>query len=54
MSFFEERERGSIQRGKLADLVFLSDDPTRVPAHSIEDIKVEKTILGGNVAYEMD
>ena len=53
-AIFEERERGSIQRGKLADLVFLSDDPTRVPAHSIEDIKVEKTILGGNVAYEMD
>ncbi|MBA7482194.1 N-substituted formamide deformylase [subsurface metagenome] len=53
-AIFEERERGSIQVGKLADLVFLSNDPTRVPADSIKDIKVEKTILGGKIAYEMD
>ena len=53
-AIFEERERGSIQVGKLADLVILSNDPTRVPDDSIKDIKVEKTILGGKIAYEMD
>jgi len=53
-AIFEEQERGSIQAGKLADLVILSDDPTRVPADNIKDIKVEKTILGGKIAYETD
>ena len=53
-AIFEEQERGSIQAGKLADLVILSDDPTRVPADNIKDIKVEKTILGGKITYETD
>ena len=53
-AIFEEQERGSIQAGKLADLVILSDDPTRVPADNIKDIKEEKTILGGKITYETD
>ncbi|MFC2047880.1 amidohydrolase [Chloroflexota bacterium] len=49
---FEEGVKGSITQGKLADLVLLSDDPTRVPPEQIKDIKVEMTIIGGKVVYE--
>ncbi|MFC1914287.1 amidohydrolase [Chloroflexota bacterium] len=49
---FEEGIKGSIAPGKLADMVVLSDDPTRVLAEGIKDIKVEMTILGGRVVWE--
>jgi predicted amidohydrolase YtcJ len=46
---FEDDLKGSIAIGKLADLVVLSKDPIQVPHEQIKDIKVEKTIIGGNV-----
>jgi predicted amidohydrolase YtcJ len=49
---FEEGTKGSLVPGKLADIVVLSDDPTRVPPEAIKDIKVEMTIIGGEVAWE--
>ena len=49
---FDEAVKGSITPGKLADLVLLSDDPTRVEPEQIKDIKVEKTIIGGEVVWE--
>jgi predicted amidohydrolase YtcJ len=49
---FEEDIKGSITAGKLADMVVLSDDPTGVPVEAIKDIKVEMTILGGEVVWE--
>jgi predicted amidohydrolase YtcJ len=49
---FEENIKGSIMPGKLADMVILSDDPTRVPPEKIKDIKVEMTIIGGEVVWE--
>ena len=48
---FEENGKGSISPGKLADLVVLNNDPTRVPYEVIKDIKVEMTIIGGEVAW---
>jgi predicted amidohydrolase YtcJ len=48
----EEDIKGSIVPGKLADMVVLSDDPTRVPPEQIKDIKVEMTILGGELIWE--
>jgi len=48
----EEGIKGSITQGKLADIVVLSNDPTRSPPEQIKDIKVEMTIIGGKVVYE--
>ncbi len=49
---FEEETKGSITRGKLADMVLLSDDPTQVYLEEIKDIRVEMTIIGGEVVWE--
>jgi predicted amidohydrolase YtcJ len=49
---FDEKIKGSISPGKLADIVILSDDPTSVPPEKIKDIKVEMTMIGGEVVWE--
>lgn len=49
---FEEDIKGSITPGKLADIMVLSDDPIRVPPEKIKDIKVEMTLIGGEVVWE--
>lgn len=48
-SGFEEKIKGSIETGKLADLNVLSADPLTVPADQIKDIKVVTTVLDGKV-----
>jgi predicted amidohydrolase YtcJ len=49
---FDEKVKGSITAGKLADLVLLSDDPTKVPPEQINQIKVLKTYIGGKPVWE--
>jgi predicted amidohydrolase YtcJ len=49
---FQENNLGSIQPGKLADLVVLDRDYLTVPADQIKDIQPLMTIVGGKVAYE--
>ena len=48
---FEEDVKGSIDVGKLADLVVLSHEPHEIPPNEIKDVKVEMTIVGGKVVY---
>jgi len=50
---FDEHQKGSIETGKLADLVVLSADPTAVPPDELMEIRVEKTIIGGEVVWEL-
>lgn len=49
---FDEGLRGTLAPGKVADLIMLSDDPTRVAPESIKDIKVEMTVIGGEIGWE--
>lgn len=49
---FEERIKGSVERGKLADLVLLDRDITQIPPASIRDARVMMTIVGGRVVHE--
>ena len=44
---FDEKGRGSIEEGKVADMVILFENPYKVPSESIKDIRVEGLILGG-------
>lgn len=43
--------RGSLEPGKLADLVVLGDDPLAVPSGRIADIEVVATMIDGGFAY---
>ena len=49
---FEERTRGSITPGKLADIIVLSADITKVPEEEIQKQDVLYTIVGGKVVYK--
>jgi predicted amidohydrolase YtcJ len=48
---FQEREKGSITPGKLADMVVLSDNIFDLKPEAIRNVKVEITITGGRVIY---
>jgi predicted amidohydrolase YtcJ len=48
---FQEREKGSITPGKLADMVILSDNIFDLKPEAIRNVKVKTTIVGGKVVY---
>lgn len=48
---FQEDNRGSIETGKFADLIVLSEDPIKKP-EKLRDIHVEKTLIGGVPVYQ--
>jgi predicted amidohydrolase YtcJ len=51
---FEEDVKGSLARGKNADLVILSADPTTVAVNSLLDIQVLATLVGGRAEHCAD
>ncbi|WP_231398520.1 amidohydrolase [Conexibacter woesei] len=46
-----DRETGSLERGKLADMVVLSQNLLKIPSSRISDTKVLRTIVGGRTVY---
>lgn len=51
LTSFEEHAKGSIEPGKYADFVVISDDILTVPVDRIRDIEVLATVLGGAEVY---
>jgi len=49
---FQEDNLGSIQAGKLADLVVVDRDYLTVPADQIKDIQPVLTMVGGKIVYD--
>jgi len=47
----EEQIKGMIRQGMLADFALLSDDPLKIHPEAIKDIKVEMTVIGGEIAW---
>ena len=48
----EESIKGSITAGKLADYVVLAEDLRAIPATKITDVKIIRTVVGGQTMYE--
>jgi predicted amidohydrolase YtcJ len=51
---FQDKDKGSITPGKLADLVILSDDIFSIDPVKIRDVKVWKTFVGGKMVWDAD
>lgn len=51
---FDEKIKGSIEPGKLADLVVLSEDIFSIDPATIDKVKVNMTIFNGKVVYEVE
>jgi predicted amidohydrolase YtcJ len=48
----EENIKGSIEPGKLADLIVLNKDPLTSPSDTLRDIEIDMTIVGGRIVYQ--
>jgi predicted amidohydrolase YtcJ len=46
-----DSDEGSLEAGKLADLIVLDRDPLKVPADDIAKVRVLLTLLGGKIVY---
>jgi len=50
----QDKLTGSLEVGKLADMIVLDRDPLRIPAEDIAHIKVLRTIVGGKTVHNVD
>ncbi len=51
---FEEQSKGTLERGKLADITVLSRDILTIPEEEILETEVIYTIVGGDVRYRAE
>ena len=49
---FDEKEKGTLERGKLADFALIDRDLTRIAPETIRDARVMMTVVGGRVVYD--
>lgn len=49
--YFEEKDKGTLEKGKLADLVILNQNPLKVPPTQIKNIKILSTFKEGRQIY---
>jgi predicted amidohydrolase YtcJ len=49
---WEEHKKGTLEAGKLADMIVLDQDPLTVAPEHIMDLKVDMTIVGGKILYD--
>ena len=50
--YFEENEKGSLEEGKIADMIILSQNPLEVTEKDLKRIKVENTYKDGNMVFK--
>jgi predicted amidohydrolase YtcJ len=48
---FEDKTKGSLETGKLADFIVLDKNPVEIPVDSLKDVQVMQTIKSGQVVY---
>ena len=51
-STFEEQTKGSLEPGKFADLIVLTEDPFKTDAMNLNKIAIERTMVGGKWVFE--
>jgi len=51
---FDEKIKGTLEPGKLADFVVLNDDITAIDPVKIRDVKVLKTFVGGKKVFDSE
>jgi predicted amidohydrolase YtcJ len=51
---FEETKKGTLELGKLADMVVLPEDPTQIAPEELLELSVDMTIVDGHVAWQRD
>ena len=44
---FDEKERGSLEKGKIADMIILNQDPLKLEPEELSSLKVENLFLNG-------
>ena len=50
-SAYQEKDKGTLEEGKLADMVVLSDDIFSIPEEKIKDLSADLTVRGGEIVY---
>ncbi|HDP99886.1 MAG TPA: amidohydrolase, partial [bacterium] len=53
-ALFEEKIKGSLEAGKLADFVMIDQDITQIAPENIQDAKIMLTVAGGEIIFRRE